>query len=106
QLYKQLSKPMNVQEVTKHLNKALELMPKHPEYNLAKINVLMQMYTQSDDSSYQSEIDRAIQTAKKYNPYHAGLLELEFQYLMESGRYEDSLFSSIENTQIYPWDIK
>ncbi|MCY9592025.1 O-antigen ligase domain-containing protein [Paenibacillus chitinolyticus] len=95
----------NYTEIVTPLNNALSLRANHPEYVLLKVDLLAQLYKQTQDEKYLNEEIALINTARVREPYNKSLLDRELNTLQIKGQ-QDQVEKLIQNgLNYYPWDI-
>jgi tetratricopeptide (TPR) repeat protein len=87
------------------LDKALQLEPYHPDYNLFKTNVMIQLYGQTQNEQFAQEANAAIERMKKKEPYNRGLVELEYSLYLKKGQLDAALGVMENAIENFPWDI-
>ncbi|MFC9777661.1 O-antigen ligase family protein [Paenibacillus chitinolyticus] len=95
----------NYTEIVTPLNNALELRPNHPEYVLLKVDLLSQIYQQTQDDQYYNEEIELIKNARAKEPYNKFLLDREINSLQIKGQREQVEKLIDSGLNYYPWDI-
>ncbi|GKS13974.1 hypothetical protein YDYSY3_49740 [Paenibacillus chitinolyticus] len=75
----------NYMEIVSPLNNALDLRPAHPEFVLFKVDMLSQLYTQTQDNQYYQEEITLINQARNKEPYNKLLLDREIKAAQSKG---------------------
>ncbi|MDF2959490.1 MAG: O-antigen polymerase [Paenibacillus sp.] len=94
-----------VNDIFTPLNKALGIQKNHPDYTLFKTSLLLQLYQQSKDEKYYTELLDVINQLKTKEPHNRYLVEQETQaYLIKN---QLAKAQELTNLQIdnFPWDI-
>ncbi len=92
-------------QLINQLDKSIKLSPKQVDYSILKADWLMQSYEQTPkDDIYNLAYD-TIMKAKKYDPYHRGLITMELKLLQTNQPVEQSLPVIEEGLTKFPWDI-
>lgn len=92
-------------EITRNLDKALELQPNHPDYVLFKINLLRQVYQQTKDDKFYLEALGRIQQLKLTEPYNRRNIEEEYALYLAKEDHEQALILISSEVNKFPWDI-
>ncbi len=95
----------NYNQFQPHLDKALDLSPQHPEYNIFKANVLMQLSQQTQDGKYVQEVEHILQKLGDKEPFNRNLVELKYALLVDKQELEQALEIMESTIMWYPWDI-
>ncbi|WP_248928733.1 O-antigen ligase family protein [Paenibacillus hamazuiensis] len=92
------------QDISKPLDQAISLQPKHPDYILFKSSLLIQLYTQTKNEQFYNQANDLINKIKATEPYNRQILEQEYDLLIKKGNLEKA-YELINNAlAIYPWD--
>lgn len=87
------------------LNKALEYAPNHPEYNVQKLAMLNQRYSQTKDERFDQDIAGTIARLKKKEPFNRSLFEQEYEYLIKRGELQQALELANQGLTNFAWEI-
>lgn len=92
-------------EALAKLDQAIKIQPDHPEYNLLKINLLSQVFTQTKDEKFYSIATDQINTLLKYDPYNRQLLEATYNLQLKKEKFDDALQTMNKGIENFPWEI-
>lgn len=93
-------------EFTGHLDKAMRLKPRHPEYSLFKANILHQIYSQTNIDEYLHEAGLLLDRLRKHEPYNKYVSDLEFTQLVLMGEEDKAINLITEKIDMFPWDVR
>ncbi|MFK7696920.1 O-antigen ligase family protein [Paenibacillus sp. HJGM_3] len=99
----QASKP--VDQVFQSLDKAINTFPKNPEYSLLKSNLLLQLFTQTNQEKFADDAARIINQLKRVEPYNRFNIEEEYNLYMKRKQYSQALELIKGAMNTHPWEI-
>lgn len=87
------------------LDKAIEIQDVNPHYNALKLDILMQVYSQTSDDAYYSEAQKLVERITAKEPHNRQLIERHIAIYTAKGQTDKAL--EIVNREIsnFPWDI-
>jgi len=102
---KESQESVDYDQITKKIDKTLRYQPNHPEYVLAKANLLNTAYTQTRDEKYFNDAMERLNRLAKREPYDLKVINVTFSLFIAKGELEQAgeLISSKIST--FPWEI-
>lgn len=100
-----LASTENYNEFIIPMNKAIDLQPLHPEYNLLHAEILLQLYKQTQEEKYLNDIKYLLNKIDTKEPYNQMLFELRYALLYETQQFEQALTFAESNITRFPWKI-
>lgn len=92
-------------QITQNIDKALDLQPNHPDYQLFKINLLRQVYQQTKDEKFYLEAQERIQQLKRTEPYNRRIVEEQYALYLVKEDYKEALALISTELNKFSWDI-
>lgn len=94
----------NYNEIARPLDVALKLRPGHPEYNLYKVEMLIQLYTQTKAEEYANEAASRLKQMQALEPYNRLMFELQYAWFMAKDDREAALEWVKDGLEKFPWE--
>lgn len=100
-----LSKTGDYTTYKTHINKALELLPKHPEYNALNIQVLLDLYRQSGREEFLKQAQEQLAEARQFSLNNRRLQELAYTLEIEREDYVAAIQIVEQSLTQYQWEF-
>jgi len=89
-----------------HLDKAIQYDKYHPEYNLYKIGILLNLYQQTREDKYNMEALRLMNTIESKEPYNKILINYQVAFYQSQSQLDRAIEKLDFAIEKYPWDMQ
>jgi len=96
----------NYNEIKLHLDKAIQYDKYHPEYNLYKIGILLNLYQQTREDKYNMEALRLMNTIESKEPYNKILINYQVAFYQSQSQLDRAIEKLDFAIEKYPWDMQ
>lgn len=91
--------------IMEHLDNAISSQPNRPEYNIMKIKILINVYTQTSDEQFYNLAIETINRLSLVEPFNSDLYSLMITLHSLKNNYTSALEHTEKAIALFPWNI-